>query len=118
MLKLDPKTTEIAEKNNFEVQGYSFDAQTEELRKPRIVRVAAIQHSIVKPTTDKISVQRDAIIEKVTKIVEAAAASGVNVLCFQEAWSKSKSATFFMKFRSNFRFLLFEHLLMKEMYST
>lgn len=53
-----------------------------------MVKVAAIQHSIVRPTTDKISAQRDAIVKKVTKIIEAAAASGVNVLCFQEAWSK------------------------------
>lgn len=39
-LKLDPKTIEIAQKNNFEVKGYSFDAKPEELRKPRIVRVS------------------------------------------------------------------------------
>lgn len=52
------------------------------------LQIAAVQHSIVKPTTEKICVQRDAIVEKVTKIVEAAAASGVNVICFQEAWSK------------------------------
>lgn len=51
-------------------------------------QVAAVQHSIVKLTTDKISIQRDAIIEKVTKIIEAAAASKVNVICFQEAWSE------------------------------
>lgn len=53
-----------------------------------LLQVGAVQHSIVKPTSDKINEQRDAIVEKVTKIVEAAAASGVNVLCFQEAWSK------------------------------
>lgn len=54
-------------------------------------KIAAVQHSIVKPTNETISVQRDAIVEKVTKIVEAAAASGVNVICFQEAWSKFRS---------------------------
>lgn len=54
-------------------------------------QVAAVQHSIVKPTTDKVSVQRDAIIEKVAKIIKAAAASKVNVICLQEAWSKSSS---------------------------
>lgn len=50
--------------------------------------MAAVQHSIVLPTTDKVSAQRDAIVEKVTNIVEAAAASNVNIICFQEAWSK------------------------------
>lgn len=47
-----------------------------------------MQHSIVLPTTEKIGAQRDAIVEKITKIVEAAAASNVNIICFQEAWSK------------------------------
>ncbi|XP_031622262.1 beta-ureidopropionase [Contarinia nasturtii] len=86
-LKLEPKTLDIAQKNNFEVKAYSFDAKSEELRKPRIVRVAAVQHSIVLSTTEKIGAQRDAIVEKITKIVEAAAASNVNIICFQEAWT-------------------------------
>lgn len=47
-----------------------------------------MQHAIVKPTTDKIQVQRDAILEKIERIVEAAAASDVNILCLQEAWSE------------------------------
>lgn len=51
------------------------------------VQVGAVQHSIVKPTTDSIQAQRDAIFEKIGRIVEAAAASDVNILCFQEAWS-------------------------------
>lgn len=42
----------------------------------------------MKPTTDKISVQRNALFAKLSEIVKAAAASNVNVLCFQEAWSK------------------------------
>lgn len=52
------------------------------------LQVAAVQHSIVKPTTDKLTDQRDAIFEKVTKLIQAAAASNVNIICFQEAWSK------------------------------
>lgn len=51
-------------------------------------QVAAVQNSIVKPTTDSITVQRDAIHGKIQEIVKAAAASNVNVICFQEAWSK------------------------------
>lgn len=38
-LKLSSKTIEIAQKHNFEVRGYSFDAKPEELRLARIVRV-------------------------------------------------------------------------------
>lgn len=95
-IKLDAKTLQLAEKNNFEAKGYLFYAKPEELRKPRIVRVAAVQHSIVKPTTDKISVQRDAILEKVSKIIEAAAASNVNIVCLQEAWSKFEIVFFLL----------------------
>lgn len=54
--------------------------------------MAAVQHSIVKATTDKISVQRDAILEKVSIIIEAAAASKVNIICLQEAWSEFEFA--------------------------
>lgn len=113
-LEIHAKTLDLAKEHNFEVRAFSFDAKTEELRSPRIVRVslrpnvvrvflnyslhinkhntivqvAAVQHSIVKPTTDKIQVQRDAIFEKIAEIVRAAAASDVNILCLQEAWSK------------------------------
>lgn len=51
-------------------------------------QVAAVQNSIVRPTTDPINVQRDAIHGKIEKIVNSAAASNVNIICFQEAWSK------------------------------
>lgn len=98
------------------MQGYEFSAKPEELRKPRIVRVsstifnfilyfyyefqfrqtepvfakqvAAVQNSIVRPTTDPINVQRDAIHIKIQNMIEAAAASNVNIICLQEAWSK------------------------------
>lgn len=87
-IDLAETTKALADKNNFEVRGYSFSAQPEELRKPRIVRVAAVQNSIVKLTTDKIAIQRDALHAKIGEIVKAAAASNVNIICFQEAWSK------------------------------
>jgi beta-ureidopropionase len=47
-----------------------------------------IQHKSVLPTTAPIKAQRDAILERVGKIVDVAALCGVNVLCFQEAWSE------------------------------
>lgn len=50
--------------------------------------MAAVQNSIVLPTTEKVGAQRDAIHKKIEKIIKAAAASNVNVLCMQEAWSK------------------------------
>lgn len=78
----------IADKNNFVIQSYGFSALTEDLRQPRLVRIGAVQHSIVKPTSANIGEQRKAIFEKVGKIIEAAAADGVNILCLQEFWSE------------------------------
>ena len=87
-LDLADETKELADVHNFEARGFTFPAEVEELRKPRIVRVAAVQNAIVEPTTEKLSVQRDALYKKIGVIVKAAAASNVNIICFQEAWSK------------------------------
>lgn len=73
---------------NLELKGYSFDAQLEDTRAPRRVRVGLIQNTIVLPTSDPISAQRDALLEKIGKIIEIAHKCGVNIVCMQEAWSK------------------------------
>lgn len=52
----------------------------------RIVRVGLIQTHIVRPTSDQLKEQREAIFDRVAKLVEAAAYCGVNIICFQELW--------------------------------
>ena len=78
----------LSEKHDFEIQGYKFSAPVEELRTPRVVRIAGIQSKIVLPTTANLKEQRDAIHNKIGKIIEAAYHCGVNVVCMQELWSK------------------------------
>ena len=73
---------------NLELKGYSFSADTEELRPAKRVRVGLIQNTIVRPTTDPVSVQRDALLAKIGSIIQVAHESGVNIICMQEAWSK------------------------------
>lgn len=80
---------EFADQNNFEIKGYVFEAEKEQLRPERKVRLGLIQHSIALPTTASVEAQRDAILKKVETILSAASQSGVNVVCFQEAWSES-----------------------------
>lgn len=87
-LPVSKEAQAIADKNNFVIQSYGFSAIPEDLRKPRIVRIGAVQTSIVKPTTAPVSQQRNAIFDKIGKIIEAAAADNVNILCLQELWSK------------------------------
>ena len=54
----------------------------------RFVKVGLIQNSIVLPTTAPVAEQRYEIHRKISSIAESAAICGVNILCFQEAWSK------------------------------
>ena len=87
-LSVPGEANKIAKANNFVVKAYKFDAQKEDLRKPRIVRIGAVQNSAAAPTNAPISEQRDAMFSKIANIVEAAGAASVNVLCLQEAWSE------------------------------
>ncbi|XP_075979573.1 beta-ureidopropionase-like [Anticarsia gemmatalis] len=87
--ELDVKTSNLqqAEKNNFEIAAYDFPAQKEDISSPRIVRIGIVQNCIATSTDKPIPVQRQAIFDKMRPIIECAASEGVNVLCFQEAWS-------------------------------
>jgi beta-ureidopropionase len=83
-----PKAAEaLAQKERFELRGHVFEALQEQLRPPQIVRVGLVQHAIVKPTTAPLAEQRDAIFERVSNIVAAAALADVNIICLQEAWT-------------------------------
>lgn len=64
-------------------QAFRFSAEKEFLREPRVVRVGLIQNSIGLPTTDHFSSQKTSIFEKLKPIIDAAGASGVNILCLQ-----------------------------------
>ena len=64
-------------------QAFCFGADKELLREPRVVRVGLIQNSISLPTTAPFWDQKRAIFEKLKPIIDAAGASGVNILCLQ-----------------------------------
>ncbi|TYI73185.1 hypothetical protein E1A91_D07G113600v1 [Gossypium mustelinum] len=75
----------LSSKHEFNLQAFKFSADKELLREPR-VRVGFIQNSIALPTTAPFSDQKKAIFEKLRPIIDATGASGVNILCLQEAW--------------------------------
>lgn len=64
-------------------QAFCFHADKELLRQPRIVRVGLIQNAIGLPTTAHFVDQKNAIRQKVEPMIDAAGASGVNILCLQ-----------------------------------
>ncbi|XP_027023198.1 beta-ureidopropionase [Tachysurus fulvidraco] len=72
---------------DFVLQGYVFEAAPEQLRAPRIVRVGLIQNKIILPTDAPVLDQITALHKRVGEIVEVAAICGVNIVCFQEAWT-------------------------------
>ncbi|KAK4750037.1 hypothetical protein SAY87_027486 [Trapa incisa] len=76
----------VSIKHEFDLQAFRFNADKELLREPHIVRVGLIQNSISLPTTAPFLDQKRAIYKKLEPMIDAAGASGVNVLCLQEAW--------------------------------
>ena len=58
------------------------------------MRIGAIQNAILLETTAPIEKQRNALHARISEMVEAASMCGVNVVCFQEAWSTSLIFTY------------------------
>lgn len=71
----------------FEVKGYLLLAESEQLRRPREIRVGIIQNSIQLPTTSPVLEQIKAIHTRIGAFLDLAGANNVNVVCMQEAWT-------------------------------
>lgn len=56
-LSVTEQAAKLAEAHDFEVKAFKFEAAPEHTRAPRIVRVAAIQNSVVLPTTEPVQKQ-------------------------------------------------------------
>nr|XP_035973309.1 beta-ureidopropionase-like [Halichoerus grypus] len=88
-LDLPSRAFEAASEGDFELQGYAFEAAEEQLRPPRIVRVGLVQNRTPLPADAPVAKQVTALHRRIESIVEVAAVCRVNIICFQEAWSKS-----------------------------
>ena len=86
-LCLPESVQNTASKHDFEVAGYKMTAKEESERRPRIVRIGAIQNKIVLPTDKPIPEQVQSLHDRLKVMIEAAGEAGVNVLCLQEAWT-------------------------------
>ena len=56
-LELPEGALKMAAHGNFELAGYKFDVQEEQMRRPRIVRIGAVQNKIVLPTSAPLASQ-------------------------------------------------------------
>lgn len=86
-LDLPSRAFEVASAADFELQGYAFEAAAEQLRGPRTVRVGLVQNRIPLPADAPVAQQVSALHRRIEAIVEVAAMCGVNIVCFQEAWT-------------------------------
>ncbi|KAJ6366388.1 hypothetical protein OIU77_002882 [Salix suchowensis] len=86
LIALPEAAKALSSKHDFDLQAFSFDADKELLREPQVVRVGLIQNSVALPTTAPLLDQKKAIFQKLKPIIDSAGASGVNILCLQEAW--------------------------------
>ncbi|KAM9622834.1 beta-ureidopropionase isoform 1-T1 [Trichechus inunguis] len=86
-LSLPSVALDTASAGDFELQGYAFEAAGEQLRRPRTVRVGLVQNRTPLPTDAPVAEQVSALHRRVEAIAEVAAMCGVNIICFQEAWT-------------------------------
>ncbi|KAK1328267.1 hypothetical protein QTO34_011839 [Cnephaeus nilssonii] len=86
-LDLPSRAFESAAEGDFELQGYAFEAAEEQLRGPRTVRVGLVQNRLPLPADAPVAKQVSALHRRIESIVEVAAMCGVNIICFQEAWT-------------------------------
>lgn len=87
-LEVSECAKKMAENGDFDVKIFKMDqGKPECLRRDRNVRVAVIQNAVTTSTSKPIDVQRDALHTRITEIMEVASETGVNVVCFQEAWT-------------------------------
>uniref|UniRef100_A0A2K5HB25 Beta-ureidopropionase n=1 Tax=Colobus angolensis palliatus TaxID=336983 RepID=A0A2K5HB25_COLAP len=86
-LDLPREAFEAASREDFELQGYAFEAAKEQLRRPRIVHVGLVQNRTPLPADAPVAEQVSALHRRIKAIVEVAAMCGVNIICFQEAWT-------------------------------
>ncbi|KAJ8776769.1 hypothetical protein J1605_015358 [Eschrichtius robustus] len=86
-LDLPSRAFEAASKGDFELQGYAFQAVAEQQRRPRTVRMGLVQNRTPLPADTPVVKQVTALHRRIEAIVEVAAMCGVNIICFQEAWT-------------------------------
>jgi len=85
-MPLPVAANKLAAEYDVDVHLHKFTAAAES-RDPRIVRFGVTQNAIIEPTDAPINDQYMAIQDRHQQFIEAAAAAGTNVLCFQEAWT-------------------------------
>lgn len=87
-LQLPENCESMADTLGVELKAYKFNAEIEQLRSPRLVRVAVVQNASPLAPSDPVDQQRLALHKRISSITSLASKAGVNIICFQETWRK------------------------------
>ncbi|RNA18829.1 Beta-ureidopropionase [Brachionus plicatilis] len=85
-LELCEEVLNLSQSENFDLKAFRIHAAEEQTRSRRVVRIGAIQNSIVLPTTEPVAKQREALHQRIGTLIHAAYLCGCNVVGLQEAW--------------------------------
>lgn len=85
-LELSEEVINLSQNENFDLKAYGIDAAEEQTRPKRLVRIGAIQNSIVLPTNEPVPKQLEALHQRIGTLIHAAYLCGCNIICLQEAW--------------------------------
>eukprot|EP00771_Trimastix_marina_P003784 gnl/Trimastix_PCT/518.p2 GENE.gnl/Trimastix_PCT/518~~gnl/Trimastix_PCT/518.p2 ORF type:complete len:387 (-),score=147.96 gnl/Trimastix_PCT/518:86-1246(-) len=85
-LEIPQDASKMAEEHDFEIKSFKIPAKPEQVRAPRLVRIAAIQNKLVLPAGAPIPEQVQAMQDRMKILVEAAVKAGANVIGLQECW--------------------------------
>lgn len=86
-IEFDDNLVKECETDDFDLKGFHIKGQDEETRRPRLVRIGIIQNKIHMPTNSPVLDQIKSLHKRIETMIRAAAKSGVNVICLQEAWT-------------------------------
>lgn len=86
-MPLSDTTKALAEEYNIELASCGFSAKEEQLRRPRQVKLGLFQHELPVSPSKPIKAVKSAVYKLAKEALEVAASEGVNIFCFQEAWS-------------------------------
>nr|CAI5827328.1 unnamed protein product [Callosobruchus analis] len=87
-ISVPEESKEMASKYNIELISCGFNCKEEQLRSPKVVRIALFQHKLVPfPTTTPIQEMKYALFKFANKAIRIAARAGVNIFCFPETWN-------------------------------
>ena len=87
-MDLSAEAKSYAECFKIQLKSYAFNGQKEQLRPQRVTRVGLVQFSTPRPANTPIPDQIMAFHEQAKEFIILASLCGVQILCFQEAWSK------------------------------